>query len=84
MSDQAYIENCKALLARAENEMDDPKAKNIAVLVKTINKKKYYLDYQFFTKKLDIHPDRAKKERMEIMPLRVLRERLIDVINAAE
>ncbi|MDD2218039.1 MAG: hypothetical protein PHW03_00625 [Eubacteriales bacterium] len=84
MSDKEYIENCKALLARVENDIDDPRAKNIAVLVRTINKKKYYLDYQFFTKKLEIQPDRAKKERMEIMPLKILRERILAEINSAE
>lgn len=84
MSDQEYIENCKALLVRTEKDIDSPMAKNIAVLIKIVNKKKYYLDYQFFTKKLLLQPDRAKKEKIEIMPLKILRERLIAEIDSAE
>lgn len=84
MSNQEYIENYKALLARTEQDIDDPRGKNIAVLIKVVNKKKYYLNYCFFAKKFDMHPDRSKKERIEIMPLRVFRERLMNEINAAE
>lgn len=78
MLNQEYIEIYRALLERiAQEDLDSVKAKNVAVLVKMIDKKKHYLDFEFIGRqRLEMQPDRKQKEKMEIMPLRKLQEYL--------
>ncbi len=85
MLQQDYLEICKALLARiAEVDLNSEAVKNVAVLVRKIDKKKYYLDYEIISKRtLDMKPDKKQKEKMELMPLRKLQEYLQAELDSA-
>lgn len=78
---EEYTANCHALLAKIERYLNDPKAQNVAVLVRKVEKSKYYLDFDLLSKTMALAPDKKRKEKIEIISVQKLKERLLEAIE---